>query len=513
MIDPKLTSFNGRVLLTDSNKSLILGNVAEGVKSNDAINKKQLDEAIIIPFVYVNVKSYGAVGDGIVDDTTAIQLAIDTIANTGGGVILFPYGTYNVTSIKPRSKIRLEGVNWSTIQSISLTNEDIIKRDDTTIVVNRFQISNLSFVGNESGETYTSGYGLNLCGISNGHFENINVSRCGYAGILIGSCHSNLVGGQFTTCTRDGNYNTFLNVTVGSCGYNHTDFLEGTGILLGYRANSNIFNGIFLKGELKCGININWGNNNSFFGLTFESIEKYGIVLKNSINPLEDPLDGGKVLCNCFYNPRFESVGTSGNDACIYFGDSVSNNSFFGLYVSTYHALKHEEGTNHNTILSFSEATIDCFIPGNEEGSLNLRQISPITPSDATSSDLIVGRKEAVGDINLPIRLILRSTDTSVATNQLIASYAVYSSDNSVGGNEINSEIRFYADDTAGSLRMEFWTGGGIFGSIAKRLTIKANGQIIPELSTYADNAAAISGGLIVGALYKNSSGAVYCVI
>lgn len=45
-----------------------------------------------------NVKDFGAVGNGVVDDTAAIQAAVDWTAGASRGVIFFPEGTYKVTS-------------------------------------------------------------------------------------------------------------------------------------------------------------------------------------------------------------------------------------------------------------------------------------------------------------------------------------------------------------------------------------------------------------------------------
>jgi hypothetical protein len=47
----------------------------------------------------VSVKDFGAVGNGVTDDTAAIQAAIDSVFNTGGGTVYLPTGTYLVSSI------------------------------------------------------------------------------------------------------------------------------------------------------------------------------------------------------------------------------------------------------------------------------------------------------------------------------------------------------------------------------------------------------------------------------
>src|SRR5205823_7338982 len=50
-----------------------------------------------------NVKSYGAVGDGVADDTAAVQAAIDAANSTagalaGGGIVFFPLGSYLISA-------------------------------------------------------------------------------------------------------------------------------------------------------------------------------------------------------------------------------------------------------------------------------------------------------------------------------------------------------------------------------------------------------------------------------
>lgn len=46
-----------------------------------------------------SVCDYGAVGDGVRDDTTAVQAAIDAAGAAGGGIVYFPTGTYKVSGL------------------------------------------------------------------------------------------------------------------------------------------------------------------------------------------------------------------------------------------------------------------------------------------------------------------------------------------------------------------------------------------------------------------------------
>jgi hypothetical protein len=60
-----------------------------------------------IPDVPFNVADYGAIGDGEMLDTKAIQDCIDAAAEAGGGVVSFPRGVFLTGAIFVKSNVEL----------------------------------------------------------------------------------------------------------------------------------------------------------------------------------------------------------------------------------------------------------------------------------------------------------------------------------------------------------------------------------------------------------------------
>jgi hypothetical protein len=60
----------------------------------------------------VSVKDtrFGAKGDGGTNDTAAIQKAVDFVSTNGGGVVIFPGGTYIVTMVNISENIAYQGL-------------------------------------------------------------------------------------------------------------------------------------------------------------------------------------------------------------------------------------------------------------------------------------------------------------------------------------------------------------------------------------------------------------------
>jgi hypothetical protein len=83
-----------------------------------------------MPFLvgYVTPQDYGAVGDGVHDDTAGVQSAINAVQAAGGGTVLFPAGTYLVTpTASPAlsitgNNVRLLGTNRRAVTIKKSTN-------------------------------------------------------------------------------------------------------------------------------------------------------------------------------------------------------------------------------------------------------------------------------------------------------------------------------------------------------------------------------------------------------
>jgi hypothetical protein len=83
----------------------------------------------------VSVKDFGAVGDGVTDDTAAIQAAVTYVNGLGGGTVYLPQGNYIITApISIYSNIRFIGAGGESTKITKTTNTPVAASETASLV-------------------------------------------------------------------------------------------------------------------------------------------------------------------------------------------------------------------------------------------------------------------------------------------------------------------------------------------------------------------------------------------
>lgn len=203
--------------------TLVFPDRANG-KPIDASHVNVLQQAITTltgQLYSVKESTFGAKGDGVTNDSTAINAAL-TAASTTGGLVFLPPGTYLATNLAVDSNVWLCGAGVDATK-IKLPNSGnapvIISKDfathtgtnDTNSPVN-FKISDLSIDGNKANNT--SGYGIRIHG-ANFAISRVRIGYCKTDGIT--SEWSNSAGPPNTTGMTHSMEARLLDVEVHHC--------------------------------------------------------------------------------------------------------------------------------------------------------------------------------------------------------------------------------------------------------------------------------------------------------
>lgn len=184
--------------------------------------------------ITLDVKAFGAVGDGATDDSAAIQAALDSFVVISGGqsgILLFPPGRYIVDTglILPKAingfiSIIGYGAQLRTTQPIKLlSRERPVDNDEAvTLTKQRIHIEGLEFFGGDVGLEMSATFGLSIKNIrteSNG----IGVDLLFCLGTVLINCYcTNNVTDGFVARTGVGEWTGANSVNSQS---NHTKFI------------------------------------------------------------------------------------------------------------------------------------------------------------------------------------------------------------------------------------------------------------------------------------------------
>lgn len=128
--------------------------------------------------VHVNVKSFGAIGNGIADDTVAIQATINFVQGLGGGIVHFPPGNFltSATLTIQKTGVTLEGSGSgaSVIKYLPVTGDAFtvtvaaLGKGEVDIIFSNLIISTATATSGTSINATAGGVMLDRCGIPAG---------------------------------------------------------------------------------------------------------------------------------------------------------------------------------------------------------------------------------------------------------------------------------------------------------------------------------------------------------
>jgi hypothetical protein len=290
-------------------------------KLDELVSSGRLDMMLSTFIPYITLEMFGGVGDGVTDDTLALNKAIENSYTTGRSIIITEKNFLISKTIEILKSVTIISISNKT-QSETDVNYNIIFTGDGYL----FNIHN-GVPFNIFSNLYIKGNGKNKCFYVNSHRNNFN----------------NLYLNNFSTCflvTQKGDVKTFENKIDNNIFENNTNVLESTyatgSATDGFFTNNIIINGNYslscnvlsqwlIKGNhdySKNGISILQGVNLNIENNYFDNTNKTSIyVLANGILNIT----GNQFLCagtgNCY---KIRITSQAGYD---YSSASVSSNT------------------------------------------------------------------------------------------------------------------------------------------------------------------------------------------
>lgn len=177
----------------------------DGKVESDVFDQFKTDTTTALADMAINVRAFGAIGDGVKDDTLAIQSAINHANSLGGGVVYFPPGTYIVSPNSNRalyvhSNMVLRGAGYSSIIKVrddAGNFQQVLSSPTNGSFVENIIIEDLTFDNNIENnissvigtETATKQYTISLR-----NFRNVKINRVKF----LGSGTNTVILGSFT---------------------------------------------------------------------------------------------------------------------------------------------------------------------------------------------------------------------------------------------------------------------------------------------------------------------------
>lgn len=229
----------------------------------------------------INVKDKGAIGDGVTDDTVAIQAVLTAVSATGG-IVYFPQGTYKITAtLTMGSNVLIFGAGPTASVIKGALGTALLQSTNTSTRYYGWGIRDLTF--DNTNRATAGGIGINLKNISSAHLSHVVIQN-----VALGLNFDGTGGGCF--------YNNLYDVNV---------LTVTTGAIFTTLANENHWYGGRVS-DSTLGIDVDGNTNNQFHGIAIE-VFTTGVRIANTAVTQYTSLIG----------IRLENVPTSGTGITI----------------------------------------------------------------------------------------------------------------------------------------------------------------------------------------------------
>ena len=319
----------------------------------------------------VNVRDFGAEGDGETDDTAAVQAAIDRVHDAGGGYVYLPAGTYRLNAVCVKQDVCLYGDRtWSAEDPGSIGNTVLVPAGASVSCVVDMGSGGYKNPGLKNVCIDGLGLGTSVAGVASPglasvtgnsmRVENVRIRNCSGVGLdATNNAIASVKGCMVTGCGTGlklvgwdlfiynnviaGNKGDGISVSGGSamslC-YNRIGWNDGCGVrfegfarvsMTGNTFDSNASPGVYFSGSTNMALHGNLFIRNGWSplsglsngGCQISVNASSGInITDNTVRGASDALTGGRspeygviadVMNNCVVQGNtFENAGTRG---------------------------------------------------------------------------------------------------------------------------------------------------------------------------------------------------------